>query len=97
MCVYFVYVGTIRLVVLWLQEGLIYFYIYVTNVKFLNLQVLLYQVAALHLYSFSLMFLYICIPFACWAPHNSQTYRHIPAYIKCDVQLIKVAPDDGLI
>ena len=26
-----------------------------------------------------------------------QTYRHIPAYTKCDVQLIKVAPDDGLI
>ena len=24
-------------------------------------------------------------------------YRHIPAYTKCDVQLIKVAPDDGLI
>ena len=23
-------------------------------------------------------------------------YRHIPAYTKCDVQLIKVAPDDGL-
>ena len=29
-------------------------------------------------------------------PHNRQTYRHIPAYTKCDVQLIKVAPDDGL-
>ena len=26
-----------------------------------------------------------------------QTYRHIPAYTKCDVQLIKVAPDEGLI
>ena len=25
----------------------------------------------------------------------NQTYRHIPAYTKCDVQLIKVAPDDG--
>ena len=24
-------------------------------------------------------------------------YRYIPAYTKCDVQLIKVAPDDGLI
>ena len=24
-------------------------------------------------------------------------YLHIPAYTKCDVQLIKVAPDDGLI
>ena len=24
-------------------------------------------------------------------------YRPIPAYTKCDVQLIKVAPDDGLI
>ena len=24
-------------------------------------------------------------------------YRHTPAYTKCDVQLIKVAPDDGLI
>ena len=24
-------------------------------------------------------------------------YRHIPAYTKCDVQLIKVAPEDGLI
>ena len=24
-------------------------------------------------------------------------YRHMPAYTKCDVQLIKVAPDDGLI
>ena len=24
-------------------------------------------------------------------------YRHIPAYTKCDVQLVKVAPDDGLI
>ena len=24
-------------------------------------------------------------------------YRHIPACTKCDVQLIKVAPDDGLI
>ena len=23
-------------------------------------------------------------------------YRHIPAYTKCDVQLIKVATDDGL-
>ena len=22
---------------------------------------------------------------------------HVPAYTKCDVQLIKVAPDDGLI
>ena len=30
-------------------------------------------------------------------PHNSHTYRHIPAYTKCDVQLIKVAPIDGLI
>ena len=28
---------------------------------------------------------------------NSHTYRHIPAYTKCDVQLIKVAPEDGLI
>ena len=25
-----------------------------------------------------------------------QTYRHIPAYTKCDVQLIKISPDDGL-
>ena len=24
-------------------------------------------------------------------------YRHIPAYTKCDVQFIEVAPDDGLI
>ena len=24
-------------------------------------------------------------------------YRHILAYTKCDVQLIKVAPDDGII
>ena len=24
-------------------------------------------------------------------------YRHIPAYATCDVQLIKVAPEDGLI
>ena len=24
-------------------------------------------------------------------------YRHIPAYTKCDVQLIKFAPEDGLI
>ena len=24
-------------------------------------------------------------------------YRHIPAYTKCDVQLINVVPDDGLI
>ena len=24
-------------------------------------------------------------------------YRHVPAYTKCDVQLLKVAPDDGLI
>ena len=30
-------------------------------------------------------------------PHNSQTYRHIPAYTRCDVQLIKVSSDDGLI
>ena len=30
-------------------------------------------------------------------PHNSKTYRHIPAYTKCDVRLIEVAPDDGLI
>ena len=30
-------------------------------------------------------------------PHNSQTYWHIPAYTKCDVQFIKVAPEDGLI
>ena len=29
--------------------------------------------------------------------HNRQTYRHIPAYTKCDVQLIKVAPEEGLI
>ena len=28
-------------------------------------------------------------------PHNSQ--RMVQAYTKCDVQLIKVAPDDGLI
>ena len=28
--------------------------------------------------------------------HNGHTYRHIPAYTKCDVQLIKVAPEDGL-
>ena len=27
----------------------------------------------------------------------SQTYRHVPVFTKCDVQLIKVAPDDGLI
>ena len=26
-----------------------------------------------------------------------QTYQHLPTHTKCDVQLIKVAPDDGLI
>ena len=36
----------------------------------------------------------------CVAIATQQThvwYRHIPAYTKCDVRLIKVAPDDGLI
>ena len=28
---------------------------------------------------------------------NSQTYRHTQIYTKRDVQLIKAAPDDGLI
>ena len=28
--------------------------------------------------------------------HNSQTYRHIPVYTNCDIQLQNVAPDDGL-
>ena len=36
------------------------------GVKCRSLQVLLYQIAAVHLYSFSLMFSYICIIFACW-------------------------------
>ena len=35
-----------------------------------TLQVLLNQIAAMHLYSFILMFSYICIIFACWAVIN---------------------------
>ena len=31
----------------------------------------------------------------CVAPYSSQTM--VPAYTKCDIQFIKVAPDDGLI
>ena len=37
----------------------------------------------------------------CFVPIATQQpdvwYRRIPAYTKCVVQLIKVAPDDGLI
>ena len=36
----------------------------------------------------------------CVAIATQQTdvwYRHIPAYTKCDVQLIKVVPENGLI
>ena len=29
--------------------------------------------------------------------HDQPFMSYIPAYTKCDVQLIKVAPDDGLI
>ena len=35
-----------------------------------------------------------CVAIATQQPHV--WYRHIPAYTKCDVQLIKVAPEDGL-
>jgi hypothetical protein len=34
-------------------------------------------------------------PILCVYSHTTAT-RMIPAYTKCDVQLIKVAPDDGL-
>ena len=37
----------------------------------------------------------------CISPSSGATFisctSHIPAYIKCYVQLVKVAPDDGLI
>ena len=36
-----------------------------------------------------------CVAIDTQQPHV--WYRHIPAYTKCDVQLMKVAPDDGLI
>ena len=46
---------------------------------------------------------YVCIYHTCGCSMAIATqqlhvwYRHIPAYTKCDVQLIKVAPEDGLI
>ena len=40
------------------------------GVLFFSLRVLLYQIAALHLYGFSLMFFVLWIPFACLASIN---------------------------
>ena len=37
--------------------------------------------------------LHVSVSYVCGYSHR----RMIPAYTKCDVQLIKVAPDDGLI
>ena len=47
-------------IVMWMYLG----------VKCRSLQVLLYQIAAVHLHSFILIFSYICIIFACWAFMN---------------------------
>ena len=42
---------------------------------------------------------YVCL--LCGYSHTTDRligiYRYIPAYTKCDVQLIKFAPEDGLI
>ena len=43
---------------------------YVPLVQRLRKNCLLYHIAAMHLYSFILMFSYICIIFACWAFMN---------------------------
>ena len=43
---------------------------------------------------------YISLPGCCVAIATQQPdvwYRQIPACTKCDVQLVKVAPEDGLI
>ena len=47
----------------------IFMFIYL-GVRLFCLHILLYQIAALRLYSFSLMFLYLCFPFAYWAKIN---------------------------
>ena len=47
------------------------------GVKCRSLQVLLYQTAAMHLYSFILMCSYVCTFFACWAVINWILYPSI--------------------
>ena len=72
----------IRLAIVWLWKGLILrcvllsfvlIFIYL-DVSFLNLQVLLYQIAALHFVQLFLMVLYIYKLFACWALMNLTLY-----------------------
>ena len=44
------------------------------GIRFFCLHVLLYQIAVLHLHSFSMVFLYLFISFACWAVVNLTLY-----------------------
>jgi len=65
------------------------------GVSRLCLQVLLYQIAALVLFNFTLIFLYRCICFACWMLLNFTFCWPASRYIY-QLYIYSIPPDDGL-